>query len=121
MKASTLEALAVEEFYSRDGYRVEFSSDRWRLNKDVAIPISKLKPYLQERDYSVRRVLEFYARTASPTYSQAAYEMILQYCRKMEGSELFSVASLISYRSTLTTKTEWRMGGCARSSDDGRN
>lgn len=111
MKASTLEVLAVEEFCSRDGYSVEFSSDRWRLSKDVAISISRLRPYLQERDYSVRRVLEFYARTASPTYTQAAYEMVLHYCRQMEGSELFSVASLISYRSTLTTKTEWRMGG----------
>lgn len=110
MNKNALQTAVVERFYSREGYLVHFSSDRWELSKDIVIPVSGLSPFLQERDYSFRRVLEFYARTASPTHAKNIFNRALHYCQQMQGSELFSVASLISYRSTLNKKTEWYMG-----------
>lgn len=110
MNKSALQAAVVERFYSREGYEVLFSSDRWTLSKDITIPMSALALHLQERAYSFRRVLEFYARTAAPSHARNIHARFLHYCEQMQGSELFSVASLISYRSTLNKKTEWYMG-----------
>nr|WP_231114264.1 site-specific integrase [Pseudomonas putida] len=89
---------------------MHFSTERWKLSKDVTIPVSILTQYLQENEYSIRRVLEFYARTAAPWHARNIFSRFLHYCEQMQGSELFSVASLISYRSFLGKKTEWYMG-----------
>lgn len=110
MNKNALQAAVVDYFYSRDGYVVHFNTERWKLSKDVTIPIGSLTPYLQENEYSVRRVLEFYARTAAPWHARNIFGRFLHYCEQMQGSELFSVASLISYRSSLDKKTEWYMG-----------
>ncbi|MCO6059019.1 site-specific integrase [Pseudomonas sp. MOB-449] len=110
MNKNALQAAVVDRFYSRDGYLVHFSSERWKLSKDITIPISSLAPYLRGKDYSVRRVLEFYGRTAAPSSAKNIFRHLLHYCEHMQGSELFSVASLISYRSTLSKNTEWYMG-----------
>ena len=110
MNKNALQAAVVDCFYSRDGYVVHFSTERWKLSKDVTIPISSLTPYLQENEYSVRRVLEFYARTAAPWHARNIFGRFLHYCEQMQGSELFSAASLISYRASLDKKTEWYMG-----------
>jgi len=106
---NALQKAVVDRFYSRDGYLVQFHNARWRLSKDVDIPVDKLARYLGELDHSFRRVLEFYARNASPTHARNIFERFLHYCQKMEGTELFSVTSLISYRSSLDKKTEWYM------------
>lgn len=110
MNKVSLQAAVARSFYSREGYLVNFSSERWELSKDVKIPVIYLAPYLKEKDYSVRRVLEFYARTCAPFHAYNIYSRFLHYCEQMQGLELFSLASLISYRSSLTKKTEWYMG-----------
>lgn len=120
MNKNALQAAVVDCFYSRDGYVVHFSTERWKLSKDVTIPISSLTPYLQKNEYSVRRVLEFYARTAAPWHARNIFGRFLHYCEQMQGTELFSVASFISYRSSLDKKTEWYMGCCAGRSVNGR-
>lgn len=70
MGKTELQAAEAGEFYSRDGYLVKFISDRWELSKDIIIPIGASAPYLQELDYSFRRVLEFYARTNAPSHTK---------------------------------------------------
>lgn len=103
------QAALVDRFYSRAGYLVQLNSFRWELSKDVVIPVGKLSRYLGENDYSVRRVMEFYARTAGAWHARNIFGRLLHYCERMQDTELFSVASLISYRSSLNKKTEWYM------------
>ncbi|EKT4562194.1 tyrosine-type recombinase/integrase [Pseudomonas putida] len=110
MNKNALQVAVVDRFYSRDGYLVQFDSSRWELSKDIAIPVGSLSQYLGERDYSFRRVLEFYARAGAPSHARNIFNRFLHYCEQMQGSELLSVASLISYRSSLDRKTEWYMG-----------
>ncbi|WP_028629268.1 site-specific integrase [Metapseudomonas resinovorans] len=110
MNKHALQAAVVDRFYSREGYLVHFNSERWELSKDIAFPVGSLSKYLLGRDYSVRRVLEFYSRTGAPSHARNIFNRILHYCEQMQDSELFSVASLISYRSSLNKKTEWYMG-----------
>ena len=57
------QAVADEEIISRDGYQFNVSDDRWRLNKDVDIPVSAISQQLSQNLYlAFRRVLAFYAR-----------------------------------------------------------
>ncbi|WP_162886740.1 hypothetical protein [Pseudomonas syringae] len=42
MNKLAMQVNATEEFYSRDGYHVRFFDKRWRLNKDIIIPVSVL-------------------------------------------------------------------------------
>lgn len=106
----SLQAAVVDRFYSREGYLVQFDSSRWALSKDVTIPIGSISKYLEERDYSFRRVLEFYARTAAPWHVMNIFYRFLHYCEQRQDSEVLSVASLISYRSSLSKKREWYIG-----------
>lgn len=110
MNKDALQAAVADRFYSRDGYHVQFDSSRWELSKDVVIPVGSLSQYLEDRDYSFRRVLEFYARTGAPSHARNIFNRFLHYCEQMYDSDLFSIASLISYRSSLDRKTEWYMG-----------
>ena len=110
MDKIALRAAVVDRFYSREGYLVSFDSSRWELSKDVTIPIGSISSYLAEKDYSFRRVLEFYARTAAPWHARNVFGRFLHYCEQMQGSEILTVASLISYRSSLSKKREWYIG-----------
>ncbi|QYX46926.1 site-specific integrase [Pseudomonas tussilaginis] len=110
MDKTALQAAVVDRFYSREGYLVQFDSPRWELSKDVTIPVGSISKYLAERDYSFRRVLEFYVRTGSPSHAKNIFYYFLHYCEQMQDSELLTVASLISYRSSLSKKTEYYMG-----------
>lgn len=110
MIKAAAQGAVVDVFYSREGYLVHFSHERWVLSKDVVIPVGALQPYLQDLDYSFRRVLEFYARTGSPSYAKNVFNHFLHYCEQMKGVGLFSVESLISYRASLPKKKEWYVG-----------
>lgn len=63
MDKIALQATVVDRFYSREGYLVQFDSFRWVLSKDITIPVGSISKYLTDKDYSFRRVLEFYVRT----------------------------------------------------------
>lgn len=110
MNKNAIQATVLEHFYSSAGYLVDFNSAQWTLSKDITIPVSALRQYLQERDYSFRRVLEFYAKTAAPSHAKNIFNRLSHYCEQMQGTELFSVVSLISYRSSLSKKNEWYVG-----------
>lgn len=109
MDKNALQTAVLDRFYSREGYLVHFDSSRWELSKDVTIPIGSISRYFAERDYSFRRVLEFYARTGAPSHARNIFNRFLHYCEQEKGAELFSSTSLISYRSSLNSKTEWYM------------
>lgn len=109
MGKAELQAAVAGSFNSRDGYLIVLDSGRWELSKDVSIQVDAMTPYLKDRDYSYRRLLEFYARTNAPSHAYNIHRQFLHYCKQMKSSDLFSVASLVSYRSTLTQKTEWYM------------
>lgn len=110
MNRNTLHADVIDSFYSRDGYLITFDSPQWRLNKDITVPIGKISPYLLDKDYSFRRLIEFYAKTSSPGHTINVFFRMLHYCQQMKSSELFTAPSLISYRSSLNNKTEYYLG-----------
>lgn len=102
---------ASEEFYSREGYLVRLDSERWKLSKDVEIPMSVMTPLLSEVIYlAFRQVLAFYARSGSPSHVQNLFYRCKYYLESTVGLKPFSIESLISYRSTLDAKTEWYLG-----------
>jgi len=107
VNSTALQAAVAKQFYSIEGYLIELDSDEWKLSKDVTIPVTSLTIFLGQRKESCLRVLEFYARTAGPWHTRNVFSRLLHYCRQMQESELFTVESLISYRSSLTKQTEW--------------
>ncbi|WP_049243202.1 site-specific integrase [Pseudomonas aeruginosa] len=111
MTLLAVEGMAVEELYSREGYRVRLDDERWKLSKDVDIPVSALGNMLSTDNYlSFRNVLAFYAKSSSPSHLQNLFYRCKDYLEATVGQAPFSVESLISYRSTLDKKTEWYLG-----------
>lgn len=112
MKTLSLQVDISQGFYSRDGYRVESNDERWKLNKDIVIPISVLADFFSNDMYlSFCSVLAFYAKTGSASHALNIYSRSKHYLESSAGQPPFSVESLISYRSTLDAKTEWYLGG----------
>lgn len=105
------QVVADEEIVSREGYLFKISDDRWRLNKDIDIPVVAISQLLSQNLYlAFRRVLAFYAQTTSPTHCRNLFERAKHYLSTTPGQEPFTVESLISYRSTLDKMTEWYLG-----------
>jgi integrase len=101
----------TEDFYSREGYRVGFDDARWKLSKDTNIPISVLASNLSAEMYlSFRHVFAFFAKTGSPAHAENLFYYGKHYLESTVGQAPFSVESLISFRSTLNEKTEYRLG-----------
>jgi len=91
------------EFYSRDGYRVSFHGDNWKLNKDVNIPVASISVFLNgalERNFRV--VLSEYAKSYSAHTVQNLFYSSKRYLKNTVGMEPLSVESFVSYRSTLS-------------------
>ncbi|MBM1205903.1 site-specific integrase [Pseudomonas fragi] len=111
MSKPVAQSIAIEEFYSREGYRVRFDDLRWKLSKDIDIPISALAANLSAEMYlSFRHVLAFFAKTGSPAHAVNIFYSAKYYLESTTGHPPFSVESLISFRSTLNDKTEYRLG-----------
>jgi integrase len=107
---STQEA-ATEDFYSRDGYLILSNDKRWKLNKDTNIPVFTLKEVMSPDTFSsLCKVLAFYAKTHAPSHVRNLFERCKHYLESTTGQPLFSVESLISYRSMLDKHTEWYLG-----------
>lgn len=102
---------ATQDFYSREGYRISLDDERWKLNKDFSIPIFVLASVMNAQMFlSFRHVLAFYAKTSAPAHTRNLFERCKHYIESTPGHPLFSVESLISYRSMLDKKTEWYLG-----------
>lgn len=99
-----------ETFLSRDGYVVELFAERWLLSKDVDIPIGVLCDVFPGSTQDLRRVLEFYAKNASPSHTKNLSERLGHYVKSLQGKPLFSLESIISYRSSLEKANEWYLG-----------
>lgn len=111
MSLPILEPLVDSVFYSREGYLVSFHEDRWKLSKDVDIPISTLVDVMEGQVYlSLLHVLAYFAKTSSPWHVQNMFYRCKHYVESTLGQPVFSVESLISYRSQLDKKTEWYLG-----------
>lgn len=111
MNKLAMQVNATEEFYSRDGYHVRLVDKRWRLNKDIVIPVSVLADILPASLYlSFRHVLAFYAKTGSASHAVNIYSRSKHYLESTIAHAPFGSESLISYRSTLDVKTEWYLG-----------
>lgn len=111
MNMLTAQESALEEFYSREGYRVRFNDERWKLSKDVDISVSALAQTLSGDMYmSFRHVLVFYAQSSSPSHVQNLFYRCKYYLEATVDQIPFSIESLIFYRSMLDKKTEWYLG-----------
>ncbi|PXX58237.1 Phage integrase family protein [Pseudomonas sp. LAMO17WK12:I10] len=111
MNVLTSYARANGEFYSRDGYLVRLDGERWKLNRDIDIPMFALAKLLStEMFLSFRHVLAFYAQTSAPSHARNLFERYKHYVESTLGHPIFSVESLISYRSSLDAKLEWYLG-----------
>lgn len=102
-----LQHLGNEQFYSRDGYVVDLLDERWKLSKDVDIPIDALARIFPGDSYTLRQVLAFYARYSSPSHVKNLMERVAHYVKALNGAELFSVESIISYRASLDKSRAW--------------
>lgn len=96
-----------EEFLSRDGYLVNLLGERWKLSKDVEIPIGVLCTLFPGDTYVFRQVLAFYARHSSPSHVKNMYERLAHYVRALNGAKLFSVESILSYHASLDKLQKW--------------
>jgi integrase len=96
-----------EQFYSREGYLVHLLDRRWKLSKDVDIPILTLDKIFPGDSYTLRHVLAFYARHSSPWHVKNLTERLLHYVKALDGAEIFSVESIISYRASLSMSRAW--------------
>lgn len=99
-----------EELVSRGGYKFRLGDDKWRLCKDIAVPVSKLKKFLDPELYlNICQVLAFYAVSASSGYVSVCYYRCKCYLKATVGQTPFGVESFISYRSRLDKKSEWKL------------
>ncbi|WP_047337940.1 site-specific integrase [Pseudomonas protegens] len=96
-----------EQFYSRDGYVVDLLNERWRLSKDIDLPIGELCKIFPGDSYTLRQVFAFYARHSSPSHVQNLMARLAHYVKTLKGAELFSVESFISYRASLDKPRAW--------------
>ncbi|WP_226501006.1 site-specific integrase [Pseudomonas sp. MWU16-30322] len=104
-------AFSNKEFYSRDGYLVRLDGERWKLNRDIDIPMFAMAKLLNAEMYlSLRHVLAFYAQTSAPSHTRNLFERYKHYVESTLEHPIFSVESLISYRSSLDAKLEWYLG-----------
>ncbi|RMO46865.1 hypothetical protein ALQ40_00042 [Pseudomonas syringae] len=113
MLASAVEANRVvpqrqgETFLSREGYVVELGGDRWRLSKDIDIAIGSFCKSFPGDSGIFRQVLAFYAKHSAPSHARNLMERVAHYVRELNGSDLFSVESIISYKASLDRNREW--------------
>lgn len=111
--ASVADSLAAalrhqgEVFLSRESYNVELSSDRWRLSKDVDLPLGSFCNEFPGDSSVFRHVLAFYAKHSSPSHVKNLMERVAHYVRGLNGAQVFSVESIISYRASLDKTREW--------------
>lgn len=111
MKVSLDSIFQANKFYSRDGYLVSLDAPRWKLNKDVDIPVEVLSEYLDADMYlSLQNVLAFYAKSSSAPHVENLFYRCKYYLQSTTGLAPFSCESLISYRGSLDRSTEWYMG-----------
>lgn len=97
----------AEIFLSREGYTVELGSDRWRLSKDIDIAIGNFCKGFPGDSGVFRQVLAFYAKHSAPSHARNLMERVAHYVRELNGKDLFSIESIISYRASLDKKHEW--------------
>lgn len=102
-----LHHLGNEQFYSRDGYVVDLLDERWKLSKDIDMPIGEHCKVFPGDSYTLRQVLAFYARHSSPSHVQNLMWRLAHYVKALNGAELFSVESIISYRASLDKSRAW--------------
>ena len=102
-----LQHFGNEQFYSRDGYMVDLLDERWRLSKDIDMPIGELCKVFPGDGNTLRQVLAFYARHSSPSHVQNLMGRLAHYVKALNGAEVFSVESIISYRASLDKSRAW--------------
>ncbi|MGY1450262.1 site-specific integrase [Pseudomonas chlororaphis] len=111
MSAVVSRVSANGEFYSRDGYLVRLHGERWKLSRDIDIPMFALSRAMSTEIFlSFRHVLAFYAQTSAPSHARNLFERYKHYVESTVGHPIFSTESLISYRSVLDAKMEWYLG-----------
>ncbi|WP_419794205.1 tyrosine-type recombinase/integrase [Pseudomonas palleroniana] len=103
----SLQQLGDEKFCSRDGHVVGLLAERWRLSKEIDLPIGQHCKAFPGDTYTLRQVLAFYARHSSPSHVQNLMLRLAHYVKAINGSQLFSVESIISYRASLDKSRAW--------------
>lgn len=90
-----------DNFYSLDGYPVNLHDDRWVLSKDISFRVGALCDIFPGDSDHLRNVLASYAMVNSPSYARFIFAGFLHYVRRLGEEALFSVESILSYRSRL--------------------
>jgi integrase len=96
-----------EVFLSRESYTVELKGDRWRLSKDIDLPLGNFCNEFPGDSDVFRNVLAFYAKHSSPSHVKNLMERVAHYVRGLNGAKIFSVESILSYRASLDKTHEW--------------
>ncbi|MFP8966470.1 site-specific integrase [Pokkaliibacter sp. CJK22405] len=101
------QGIVNEQFYSMHGYPFKLLDDKWQLSKDISLSIGKLCRSFPGDTYALRQVLAFFGRHNSPSHLRNLMERLLHYIKSLNGAEVFSVESLISYHASLDDLRAW--------------
>ena len=94
---------------SLSGYEFDPSSDEWKLDKEVTIPLDKASQLSVETGIGFRFCLMRYAEEMSSKHTSNLAYALYRYLRDTGTSEI-SPISLINWRAQLSKETEWRLG-----------
>lgn len=99
---------------SRDGYTFDPSVDRWRLSRDVSVGLDFIFGLLQEpARSSFRKVLEYYAVTASAAHTAnivGRFKVFAHHASGVFPLKRVLPEHILSYRATLDEAHEWHLG-----------
>ena len=99
---------------SRDGYSFDPRVDRWRLSRDVTVHLDFIFELLQEPARgSFRKVLEYYAVTASAAHTAnmvGRFKVFALHASGVSPLKRILPEHILSYRSTLDVTHEWHLG-----------
>lgn len=104
----------VGSWISRDGYQFDPESDRWRLSRDIVIPLEwieegLLEPLRSGFRWALARNARDYAAESTSNMASDFKKLVIHISSRSSPSVL-TAAMVLSYRSTLDRSTEYLLG-----------
>lgn len=107
---SNQQIAALRLHKSTAGYQFQEEDSKWVLDKNTTIYLKPLRKLLSDQVYAgFIRTLIHYATNFSAAHAKICSENLRLFLNET-GSREITESALISYRSSLTAKTEWHLG-----------
>lgn len=96
-------------FLSKSGYTINIQDQFWQLSKSLRLDVGSVRDILDTRyRQGFISTLKYYAENLSATHTKNVLFRFKDFLEKTKSSKV-NESSLISYRSTLTTRTEYHL------------